>query len=648
MLKTSIVIGIYNHLPEGSSDGEFERLYQTCYRPFLSVLNRFPDIQVVAFYSGSLLKRLETRHPEYLMLLEELSARRQLELLGGGFYAPLLPLLPGSDRLGQIEILTTYLRKHFGKRPRGCWLSEYAWEPWLASSLHTCGMDYAFLTVDQFRRSLGASDGYEPMLTEDQGRCITVIPSYDCSFSYGAPVSIADAAEELVGRPGLCAVMMAGETIAPQWEASGMETPDLYLERSFARIRSLALELETVLPSRYLKAHKAQARAYFSGSSSPGYAAACASPSSGGVEPAAAPSLRSAVLASAASSALHAKMYYVHLIIGQLRGDRSRKKSAAEDLWRGQSADAYWLSPVGGIASPAIRQAAYRGLLDAEQTTRVKGNFKPGIIRSDTDFDGVKELIYLGSDYNACIQPLGAAICFLDALKQRVNVCDLFNGERSPDRAHRSMFVDRVYAREPGESAALEPWIGDAGIFSRAIFDEAAAKANHLSASLTREGLYEHDGSSRIIALEKTFIFSKRGFELRYSIVNRSEAPVEFYLGIELNACLFEGDQPQARLFPDSLRDQGEPEPIPSPATGDDRGGPGASGVSSIDFGEFGSLKGLKLALSEPGSYRRADIVYAAGDGRSFAQGSCALLYWKIRLEPETPRRLGLNLELGH
>lgn len=647
MLKTSIVLGTYNHLPEGCSDSEFEGLYQTCYRPFLSVLNRFPDIQAVAFYSGSLLKRLETRHPEYLMLLEELSARRQLELLGGGFYAPLLPLLPSSDRLGQIEILTTYLRKHFGKRPRGCWLGEYAWEPWLASSLHTCGMDYAFLTVDQFRRSLGDSDRYEPMLTEDQGRCISVIPSYDCLFSYGAPMNMASAAEALVGKPGLCAVMMAGETIAPQWEASGMETPDLYLESSFARIRSLALELETVLPSRYLKAHKAQARAYFSGSSSPRYAAACASSPAGGA-PAEVPSLRSAVLASAASSALHAKMYYAHLIIGQLRGDRSRKKSASEDLWRGQSADAYWLSPIGGIASPSIRQAAYCGLLDAEQTTRVKGNFKPGIIRSDTDFDGIKELIYLGSDYNACIQPLGATIGFLDALKQRVNVCDLFNGERSPDRAHRSMFVDRVYAQEPGEGAALEPWKGDAGIFSCAMFDEAAAKVNHLSATLTREGLYEQGGSSRIIALEKTFIFSKRGFELRYSIMNRSEAPVELYLGIELNACLIEDDQPQAKFFPESLRVQGEQALPQKPATRPDRGVAGGPGVDSFDFGEFGSLKGLKLALSEPGSYRCADIGYATADGRAFAQGSCVLLYWKLRLEPETPRRLGLTLELGH
>ena len=135
MQKKHLIIGAYNHLPEGLAESEFEGVYQSCYRPFLSVLNRFPEIQATLYFSGSLLKRFEFRHPEYLMLLEEMTARRQVELLGGGFYAPIMPLIPSADRLGQIELLTTYLRKTFGKRPRGCWLTEYAWEPWLSSTL---------------------------------------------------------------------------------------------------------------------------------------------------------------------------------------------------------------------------------------------------------------------------------------------------------------------------------------------------------------------------------------------------------------------------------------------------------------------------------------------------------------------------------
>jgi hypothetical protein len=62
----------------------------------------------------------------------------------------MLPLIPLADRLGQIEALTTYLRKHFGKRPRGCWLPGLIWEQNLAGSLQTSGMDYTFLESNQF------------------------------------------------------------------------------------------------------------------------------------------------------------------------------------------------------------------------------------------------------------------------------------------------------------------------------------------------------------------------------------------------------------------------------------------------------------------------------------------------------------------
>ena len=213
MQKTHLIIGAYNHLPEGLSESEFEGVYQSCYRPFLSVLNRFPEIQATLFFSGSLLKRFEFRHPEYLMLLEEMTARRQVELLGGGFYAPIMPLIPSADRLGQIELLTTYLRKTFGKRPRGCWLSEFAWEPWLSSTLQTCGMDYTFLSAEQFMESIpGSRENLLPIITEDQGRCTTILPVHDCSTSFGTPLGFVDGLDQL--KPGsMHILMLPGESI---------------------------------------------------------------------------------------------------------------------------------------------------------------------------------------------------------------------------------------------------------------------------------------------------------------------------------------------------------------------------------------------------------------------------------------------------
>jgi predicted glycosyl hydrolase (DUF1957 family) len=63
-----------------------------------------------------------------------------VEILGGGFYEPMMPLIPLQDKIGQIELLTTYLRKQFGKRPQGCWLPALAWEQNMVSFLSACGM----------------------------------------------------------------------------------------------------------------------------------------------------------------------------------------------------------------------------------------------------------------------------------------------------------------------------------------------------------------------------------------------------------------------------------------------------------------------------------------------------------------------------
>ncbi|MDP3177532.1 MAG: hypothetical protein Q8M76_06485, partial [Spirochaetaceae bacterium] len=90
MQKNHVIIGTYNHLPNGAEEFTFEDTYQICWRPFLSVLYRFPEMPACLHYSGTVLRWLELRHPEFIMLLEEMVLRKQIELLGGGFFSPLL------------------------------------------------------------------------------------------------------------------------------------------------------------------------------------------------------------------------------------------------------------------------------------------------------------------------------------------------------------------------------------------------------------------------------------------------------------------------------------------------------------------------------------------------------------------------------
>ena len=177
MNSIQFIFGTCNHQPEGSVHSQFESAYQESYKPFLTALNSFPDFPVVLQYSGSLLKWIQTNHPEFFMLLEEMVSRKQVELLGGGFYNPILSMIPNADKIGQMEMLTTFLRTNFGNRPRGCLLSGQVWEPGFATTLNSSGMEYTFLADRYFLIAGLAEKGlFLPYLTEDQGKVISVFP----------------------------------------------------------------------------------------------------------------------------------------------------------------------------------------------------------------------------------------------------------------------------------------------------------------------------------------------------------------------------------------------------------------------------------------------------------------------------------------
>lgn len=521
MHKTAVIIGIYCHLPEGISDSELEDNYQSCYRPFLSTLNRFPEISAVLYFSGCILKKLEARHPEFFMLLEELIGKRQVELLGGAYYQPILPLIPNTDRLGQIESLTTYLRKSFGRRSRGCWLTEYSWEPWLASTMQTCGLDYTFLLQDQFFKAGITDTSGLPVLTEDQGRCVSIFPVIDCAYPDAKVLTYEQAMETVLQQRSdiqLATIMMPGEALKTIWHQSGLESPDLIMERSFAWFRKNALIYETTTPVRFLKAKKNAGRAYIPGTASKNFMVRINhadydwNTQYG--------SLRQALNHHECARYLYAKMSYVHLLIGQLRGDKARKKTASEDLWSGQSADAFWQAPSGGICVPSIRQAAWRGLLDAELTTRHKAGFKPGLIYADIDFDSEKEFLFQGQEYNAYIQRHTAAIFALDLIKARRNIADVYISPGAQHQQASGLFLDYIIDRDGtrnDQPECIVPLKNFAQTSNEKIGESLAFISDLRSSSNTRlSGL----------RVNKQFAFNKRKLSVMYTLVNMSDNPI--------------------------------------------------------------------------------------------------------------------------
>ena len=178
MTKVRLIFGTTNSQPVGSEDQDIETVYQNSYKPFIRALYNAPHMRATLHFSGHLLQWIEHRHSEFIDVLAELSGRKQVELLGGGFYDPVFSLIPRGDRLGQLERMTTYLRKHFGRRPRGAWITKHIWDPALPALLKSSGIEYTFLDDVQF--AFGGCDEtvtrYGPCITEDEGKTVEVFP----------------------------------------------------------------------------------------------------------------------------------------------------------------------------------------------------------------------------------------------------------------------------------------------------------------------------------------------------------------------------------------------------------------------------------------------------------------------------------------
>ncbi len=187
MNKSFFAIGLHFHQPVGNFSEILERSYSNCYRPFLELLSKYPDIKMTFHFSGNLLDYLESQHPEFLDEVMRLVIRGQVEIMGGGYYEPIFQAIPKRDRIGQIEMLSDYTEKKFSVRPKGIWIPERVWSSDIIPDLTSCGMKYCILDSNHFTRAgVNQDDLYGYFMAKDKDKKIAVFPS-DESLRYMIP-----------------------------------------------------------------------------------------------------------------------------------------------------------------------------------------------------------------------------------------------------------------------------------------------------------------------------------------------------------------------------------------------------------------------------------------------------------------------------
>jgi len=256
-----LMLVIHNHQPLGNLPQVFRKAYDVAYSPFLDVIEKHPGIKWALHSSGCLWEWIEKDEPEYLERLKKQLAHGRLEILTGGMWEPIQPLIHEASFHHQFAMMNRFLKDTFDVVPVGSWTTERVWEPAMASRLNRAGVRYTLLDDSQLRAGLPGPDkhpvwGY--YRTENNGRSVAVFPINEM-LRYMIPFRPAVEAVSYLEKLARELPDNAGITYGDDGEKFGM-WPETYewvyekgwLDEFLGRIEESSL-ITTTHPSEYKK-----------------------------------------------------------------------------------------------------------------------------------------------------------------------------------------------------------------------------------------------------------------------------------------------------------------------------------------------------------------------------------------------------------
>ncbi|MBX3675470.1 MAG: DUF1926 domain-containing protein [Rhodocyclaceae bacterium] len=442
----SLLMGVHAHQPVGNFDAVIEEAHTRCYRPFLRTLHRYPEFRFAAHFSGWLLDRLQDKYPQDMVLLGEMVARGQVEMVGGGDCEPVLAAIPLRDRIGQVNVLTDKLSHSLGARVEGAWLTERVYIPTVVPALADCGMKY--VTVDDYHflcvgKEPAELDGFHT--TEEDGRSIDLFPISE-QLRYRLPFS--PAAEAVAYLESLAHEGRRAAIYFDDIEKFGIwpETYDWVYNRKW-----LEQFIEGVLASPHIRTetyHDFHARSTTGGiiylpttsyiemnewtlpvRAAGIYDELVQREKREGRYERTKPFVRGGIwknffMRYPEANWMHKRMLALSERLTTLPKN-GRTAALTAHLYRAQANDAYWHGLFGGLYLPHLRREVYCNLLALEAGLDTLAP-RPPLAVSDQDFDGVRELFLTNADAQAVVKlDAHAALCELDAYALSHNFGDV-------------------------------------------------------------------------------------------------------------------------------------------------------------------------------------------------------------------------------
>jgi alpha-amylase len=517
--KINFALGIHNHQPVGNFDSVFETAFTQSYQPFLETVLDHPHIKFSLHTSGCMLEWFEKHNRDYFNLVAKLLERGQVELLGGGFYEPILSVLPHDDALEQVVRMRTYLKKRFGVTVRGAWLPERVWEPSLAALLAEAEVEYLPLDDDQFLAAGHFPEELSGYFLTEAGRGPLALFPIQKALRYTIPFQEPQASLDFMrsmseGKEQPLFVMADdGEKFGLWPKTYDWVYTQRWLHRFFEMLEQHADEIELVKFGEARDRIAPAGRTYLPTGSYFEMSEWALPPKAQHIFeglikesekrpdwPEIRPFLKGGFWRSFLArydeiNALHKKMVRVSRKYHDL-SPRKRRNDLYTPLLRGQCNCPYWHGVFGGLYLPHLRHAVWKELLLSEYATDNaghRGRKWVDIERVDFDADGFPELLVENAYLNAYISPRKGGMIF--EWDYRPAGYNLLNTLTRHEEAYHAKLSQAVYEGDKAQEPAPEQ--AEAKEETASIHDLVLTKEPHLEKVLTydrwpRRALLDH------------------------------------------------------------------------------------------------------------------------------------------------------------
>lgn len=540
-----VFVGTISQFQDLSS---YNEAYEKAYKPLGVSLLGNQDFKCSFHFSGPQLELFRKQNPEFVELLKTLLARKQIEMIGGGYYNPLFPLLFPADRSAQIEKLSLALRQNFGRRPRGMRVFADSWDPSLVLTLDECNMEYVLLDNALLPPS---KQRLLPVVMSDRGKTAKVLPvcarlspkndETPCEYlerivsevKKVVPSHVFDDSDVDSETPS------ARVAIAPFDEESVVPLLEkTWLEEFAARARERDdVRVEFSLPNVCAKSGESFVQGYIHSGINPDIAKWCSVPyqkveSTGGYPI----NVYDYIQTYGASRSLYNRMVYISLLLNQSRGDKLRRNAARDKLMAAQAGESFICRSKSEREAFSARQLSYKNLTEAEKILRECSVFKESVTSYDYDGDGFCEYVCRLEKYGACITQSGGSIFELNVIKSGANYVDNFSRIRAfdgiDDGYFRGIFVDHIFEEdEAAKYCRGEPCRN--GLFSARRYREISF--SNQKQEIVLEARTRFSAMDQPILLHKKYSVNSNGILVQYIIRNEGPIAVKAKFAVEMN-----------------------------------------------------------------------------------------------------------------